>query len=277
VTLLGPMRRRQLGAVLRLELRKTLLGRRALWIYLLALAPAVITIMHSVRALVIGQGDALDGDTEILAGIVQFYYLRVGMFFGALGIFTRLFRGDMMERSLHYTLLTPMRREVLACGKFAAGVVTMVLIFGGAVLACFAGTYLHHGRQALDFVLARGGLGHLGAYLLVVVLAAVGYGALFLLLGLLAKNPVLPALAVLSWESLNRLLPAALKPLSVIFYLEPLLPIEVPATGVAALFAIPAEPISPWLAVPGLLLVSGSVLAGACLRARTTEIAYGGD
>jgi ABC-type transport system involved in multi-copper enzyme maturation permease subunit len=274
---LAAMRRRQVGAVMRLELRKSLLGRRALWIYLLALAPAVITALHSARALVTGQGDSLDGDTEILAGIIQFYYLRVGMFFAALGVFTRLFRGDMMERSLHYTLLTPMRREVLACGKFAAGVVTMVLIFGIAVLACFAGTYLHHGRDAQDFIFARGGLGHLGAYLLVVVLASVGYGALFLLLGLVARNPVLPALGVLTWESINRLLPAALKPLSVIFYLEPLLPIDVPTTGIAALFAIPAEPISPWLAVPGLLVVSALVLAAACLRARSTEIAYGGD
>jgi ABC-type transport system involved in multi-copper enzyme maturation permease subunit len=275
--MLGEARRRQLGAVMRLELRKSLLGRRALWIYLLAFAPAVITVMHSVRAMVTGQGDALDNDTEILAGIVQFYYLRVGMFFGALGVFTRLFRGDMMERSLHYLLLTPIRREVLACGKFAAGVVTMVLIFGVAVSTCFAGTYLHHGHDAVDFVFARQGLAHLGAYLLVVVLAAIGYGALFLLLGVLARNPVLPALAVLSWESINRLLPAALKPLSVIFYLEPLLPIEVPASGIAALFAIPAEPISPWLAVPGLLLVSALVLATACLRARSTEISYGGD
>jgi ABC-type transport system involved in multi-copper enzyme maturation permease subunit len=274
---LAQLRRRQLLAVMRLELRKSLLGLRALWVYFLAFAPSVMAGLHSLRALGGGHEDGLDGDTEVLAGFIQFYYLRVGIFFGALGVFTRLFRGDMNERSLHYTLLVPMRREVLACGKFAAGVVTMTLIFGGAVLATFVATYAHHGRAAVDFVFARGGLAHLGAYLLVTVLAGVGYGALFLLLGLLFRNPVLPALAVLGWESINRILPGALKPASVIFYLEPLLPIEVPARGLAALFAIPAEPISPYLAVPGLLLVSAAILAAACWRARSTEIRYGGD
>jgi ABC-type transport system involved in multi-copper enzyme maturation permease subunit len=270
------LRRRQLGAVLRLELRKGLWGRRALWVYFLAFTPAVIAGLHALQVAVTGHADPLDNDTEVVAGIVQFYYLRLGVFFGCLGVFTRLFRGEMMERTLHHALLTPLRREVLAAGKFAAGALSVALIFGAAVAATFGLTYLHHGRAALSF-LARGGLGHLGAYLLVITLAAVGYGALFLLLGLFFRNPVLPALVVLVWESGNRVLPAALKLASVIFYLEPLLPVEVPASGLAALFAIPADPIAPYLAVPGLLLVSAVVLAAACLRARRAEIDYGTD
>ena len=34
---------------------------------------------------------------------------------------TRLIRGEMMERSLHYYLLAPVRREMLLLGKFIAG------------------------------------------------------------------------------------------------------------------------------------------------------------
>ena len=63
----------------------------------------------------------LDDDTNVLAGIVQFYYIRLGVFFGCLGIFARLIRGEMIERSLHFYLLAPVRREVLLLAKYAAG------------------------------------------------------------------------------------------------------------------------------------------------------------
>jgi ABC-type transport system involved in multi-copper enzyme maturation permease subunit len=269
------LRRRQLATVIRLELRRTLFGRRALWVYVLAFAPAVVIGLHSLDAVISRRPDALDEDTEILARIFQIYYLRLGIFFGCLGVFTRLFRGDMMERSLHHYLLTPLRRELLACGKFLAGAIATALIFGAAAVASFGLMYVHHGGAAIDYLLRQHGLGHLGGYLLVTVLACLGYGALFLLLGLLARNPILPAVAVLLWESVNHVLPASLKLVSVIFYLEPLLPVEVSAGGLAALFTVPAEPIAPALAIPGLLLVSALILGGACLRVRHTEIEYG--
>ena len=37
---------RQIGAVLRLEWRKTFFSKRGWWIYLLALGPVVITALH---------------------------------------------------------------------------------------------------------------------------------------------------------------------------------------------------------------------------------------
>src|SRR5204863_3851181 len=104
----------------------------------------------------------------------------------------------------------------------------------------------------------------------VTVLGCLGYGALFLLLGLLFRNPILPAVTVLLWESVNHLLPAGAKLASVVFYLEPLLPVEVPAQGLAALFSVPADPISAALAIPGLLLVCALILLVACLRVRQT-------
>jgi hypothetical protein len=269
-------RRRQLLTIVGLELHKSLRGLRALWVYLLALGPVGIVGLHTVHALITRDPHGLEMDTEILAGIFQFYYLRLGLFFGCLGIFTRLFRGDMMERSLHYYLLAPVRREVVACAKFVAGVLAVLLVFGTAVILLHVAMYLHYGRAALDFF-ASEGLAQLGAYLLVTVLAGVGYGAGFLLLGQLFRNPVIPAVVVLLWESMNKVLPVPLKLISVVFYLEPLLPIEVPTKGLAALFAIPAEPISAALAIPGLLLVSALILVLACLRTRTLEIDYSGD
>jgi ABC-type transport system involved in multi-copper enzyme maturation permease subunit len=274
---LTPTRRRQLATIVRLELGKNLRSWRGLWLFLLALLPVLPIGLHTVDAMVRPGGGRhlLDEDTTVLAGIFQLYYLRLGIFFGCLGLFTRLFRGEMMERSLHHYLLAPVRRELLTVGKFLAGLIISVTTFATAVLLAFVLMYLHHGAEARAFVFDGGGLGHLGSYLLVTGLACLGYGALFLLVGLLARNPILPAVPILIWESLNHILPSSLKFLSVVFYLEPLLPVEVPPSNeLLSFFAIPADPVAVYLALPGLLLVSGAILLAACLRARRTEINY---
>ena len=69
----------------------------------------------------------ISDDTAVLAGVVQLYYIRLGIFFGCLGIFSRLIRGEMIERSLHYYLLSPVRREVILLAKFFAGGVSASL------------------------------------------------------------------------------------------------------------------------------------------------------
>jgi ABC-type transport system involved in multi-copper enzyme maturation permease subunit len=272
---LDPVRRRQLGTIVRLELGKNLRSWRGLWLYLLALLPVLPIGVHSVGSMIGGGNHPLDQDTAGLAGIFQFYYLRLGIYFGCLGLFTRLFRGEMMERSLHHYLLAPVRRELLTIGKFLAGLFISIATFGTAVLLAFVLMYLHYGSEARAFVFTGPGLGHLASYLAVTALACVGYGSLFLLLGLVARNPILPAVPILIWESLNHVLPSSLKFLSVIFYLEPLLPVEIPPHNeVLTFFAIPADPVAAYIAVPGLFLVSAAIVLGACLRARHTEINY---
>ena len=84
----------------RIEVRRNLFSWRASWIYFLAFIPTLIILIH----VVIDRHSQLSmsEDTEVLAGIVQFYYIRLGVFFGCLGIFSRLIRGEMIERSLHF-------------------------------------------------------------------------------------------------------------------------------------------------------------------------------
>ena len=143
----------------RIELRRNLFAWRAAWIYLLAFIPAFIIFIH----MIVGQHSAssLSEDTNILAGIIQLYYLRLGVFFGCLGIFSRLIRGEMIERSLHFYLLSPVRREVLLLAKFAAGSISAIVLFGGAVLACFALMYAGFGAVGRDYIFNGAGLGQL--------------------------------------------------------------------------------------------------------------------
>lgn len=263
----------QIGAILRIEIRKTLWMRRSIWIYLLGLGPVLLIGLHGLQS-PLGKNCSIPEDTGILAGIFQLFYMRLGIFFGCMGLFTWLFRGEIVEKSLHYYFLSPMRREVLVAGKFLAGVITSVLIFGSSVLLSFTFMYSHFGPAGRTFVFHGPGLGHLMAYLGVTVLACLGYGALFLALSLIFKNPILPGIVVLLWETFHAILPALLQKLSITFYLKQLCPVSIPSDGLMALFTVVAEPVSPWVAVPGLLILCAAILVFACFRIRRTEISY---
>jgi ABC-type transport system involved in multi-copper enzyme maturation permease subunit len=259
----------------RIEVRRNLFSWRASWIYFLAFIPTVIILIHTLidRHTSFSMGE----DTGILAGIVQLYYIRLGVFFGCLGIFSRLIRGEMIERSLHFYLLSPVRREILLLAKFAAGSISALLLFGSAIIADFALMYAGFGAAGHDYVFNGPGLGQLEAYLAIVVLACLGYGAVFLLLSMIFRNPTPAAMLVLGWEAINPVLPSLLQKLSVASYLRHLMPVSVPAEGIFALLTVETEPVSGWAATLGLLVLIAVVLFYSCYRIRTLEIRYTTD
>jgi ABC-type transport system involved in multi-copper enzyme maturation permease subunit len=259
----------------RIELRRNLFSWKATWIYFLAFVPTVILFLHFLlgRRFQSSMGE----DTSILAGIIQLYYIRLGVFFGCLGIFSRLIRGEMIERSLHFYLLSPVRREVLLLAKFAAGSISALLLFGTAILADFALTYAVFGAAGSDYVFNGPGLGQLEAYLAIIILACLGYGAVFLLLSMMFRNPTPAAMLVLGWEAINPVMPSLLQKLSVASYLRHLMPVNVAAQGIFALLTVKTEPVSGWAAALGLLALIAVVLIYSCYRIRTLEIRYTTD
>jgi ABC-type transport system involved in multi-copper enzyme maturation permease subunit len=267
-----PLRRRQLWQVMRTELARTFSFWRSLWVLGLAFAPVAIVTGHAIN----DEHCNLEEETLILAGIIQAYYVRFAIFFGCLWIFMRLVRGEVAERTLHYGLLAPLRRDVLIVGKFLAGVAATVAIFTAGVAASFTTMYAHFpaGRA---FVANGPALSHLQAYLLVTALACIGYGAVFLALSFVFRNPIVPAAIVLVWEGINGALPPLLKKISVIFYLKPLFPVELPVVGITGLFTVVAEPVPAWMAVGGLLAFAALVVVFACWRMRRLEVSYSTD
>jgi ABC-type transport system involved in multi-copper enzyme maturation permease subunit len=188
----------QLAAILRIEIKKNLWMRRSIWIYLLAFAPTVMFGIHALTS-PMGRNCSIPEDTRIFAYVFQIFYLRVGIFFGCMGLFTWLFRGEVVEKSLHYYFLSPVRRQLLVAGKFLAGLITASLVFSASVLLCFTFAYGHFGAPGRAYVFNGPGLGDLMSYLLVTVLACLGFGSLFLALSLVFKNPIIPGLVVLLW------------------------------------------------------------------------------
>jgi ABC-type transport system involved in multi-copper enzyme maturation permease subunit len=267
---------RQLGGVLRLELKKNFLSKRGWWIYLLALGPvAVVTIHWLVESRRSNSHHSLGEDSLVFAAMFMFYYLRAGLFFGCMGIFANLFRGEMLEKTLHYYFLTPLRREALVAGKYLAGLTSALFLWVGSVVLTFLLIGRHFGARWSDYLWHGPGLGQLGSYALVTALACIGYGAVFLMCGLFFKNPMIAAAVVWVWENLNPFLPSVLKKISVIFYLKNLCPVEVPVPPPFNTMVIEADPTPFWLAVPGLLALSLIFLIYAGLSARQTEINYG--
>ena len=90
---------------------------------MLALGPVALVADPLAVRVARGSGGhhSIGEDSLVFAGMFMFYYLRAGIFFGCMGIFANLFRGEMLEKTLHYYFLTPMRREVLVAGKYLAG------------------------------------------------------------------------------------------------------------------------------------------------------------
>src|SRR3984885_6859680 len=273
----------QIAAVMRLELRKSFFSRRGLWIYLLAIGPALLYLIHAVdvtrdhehrQALLAshpvstdalhsiqpemtqeqmekllgepylkneyagrrrrggqdfaiyhytdGESDftffLVDGkvanineedrcnltkDSAIFATVFQFFYLRLAVFFGCVGIFTNLFRGEMLDKSLHFYLLAPMRREILLAGKYLAGLSAAVAIFTLGTALQIAALSWHFEPGQVTAYLNGTGWHDIAAYLGVTALACVGYGSIFLAAGLLFRNPILPATVVMLWESIT--------------------------------------------------------------------------
>lgn len=265
----------QLRRLTRMEVRRNLWSRRAIWIYFLAFVPTCILFVHT--AFTSHTSMDISDDTDVLAGIVQFYYIRLAIFFGCLGIYSRLIRGEMVERSLHFYLLSPVRREILLLAKFAAGSISALLLFGTAMVANVILLYAPYGATGQNYVLHGPGLGQLGCYLLITALACLGYGAVFLLLSILFKNPIPAAMLVLGWEAINPVLPSLLQRISVASYLRHLMPIVVPGEGIFALLTVQTEPVPAWEAVLGLLVLIVTVLTYSCIRMRRLEIRYSTD
>ncbi|HEX5888176.1 MAG TPA: hypothetical protein VFY61_05715, partial [Pyrinomonadaceae bacterium] len=200
--------------------------------------------------------------------------LRTVVFFGCAWIFMNLFRGEIVDRSLHYYFLSAVRREVLVVGKYVSGLVTSIVLFGFTTIVGMLLLYFpHFSSQSMRYFTEGQGLTQLLTYTGITVLACVGYGAFFVVVGLFVRNPIIPALLLYGWEWLNFLLPPLLKKVSVIHYLNSLVPVPISEGP----FAVVAEPTPVWIAVPSMLGMTLVVLVLAAYRIRHMEIHYGSD
>jgi ABC-type transport system involved in multi-copper enzyme maturation permease subunit len=267
---------RQVRAILRMEVKKNFWGKRAILIYLFAAIPVLLMFL-----LIFADENAATDITrnwssaqEVFANIFEALILRTMVFFGCAWIFMNLFRGEVVDKSLHYYFLSALRREVLVAGKYFSGLLTSVILFSLTTLGSLFFLYWAREYPAnINFLFDGPGLGQCLTYLGTTILGCIGYGAVFMFIGLYFRNPIIPALVVYGWEWANFLLPPVLKKISIIHYLHTLAPIPMNEGP----FATVVTATSPWISVPSLLVFTILVLALAARRIRKMEIRYGGE
>jgi ABC-type transport system involved in multi-copper enzyme maturation permease subunit len=266
----------QIFGILRLEIKKNFLSKRAIPMYLLAAIPVVIMMMLALfdRSMQRGVRTNFAQALIVFSNLHEGLILRTVIFFGCAWIFMNLFRGEVVDKSLHYYFLSAVRREVLVVGKYLSGLIASCSLFLLSTAGAIFFLYLPRGFQAnLDYIFSDGGLGQILDYLGITVLACIGYGALFMVIGLIFRNPIIPALIVYGWEWINFLLPPVLKKISIIHYLHSLVPVPVNEGPLAII----GEPTPAWIAIAGMLIVTAVVLALASLQIRRMEIKYGSE
>jgi len=218
-------------------------------------------------------------ESVVFAGVFQFFYLRLAIFFGCLGVFMNLFRGEILDKSLHFYFVAPIRREVLMVGKFLAGLLATCVIFvTSEALQIVAFTWQFSPNVRDLYLYHHHGLEQGVAYLGITALACLGYGAFFLAAGMLFRNPILPLAAILVWEGVNPFLPALLKKVSIIYYLKSLCPVEIPSPPdthpLLALLVSNPDPVAAPAAILGIVILALLILYVSSLRVRRMEINY---
>jgi len=269
---------RQIRAIVGLELQKNFLSRRSILIYLIALLPLFPLIILAIVTPGEGEDFNFNNLSKVYAILFYSLILRTVVFFGCAWIFMNLFRGELIDRSLHYYFLSAVRREVLVAGKYLSGLITSIVLFTATtVLSMLLLYFPHFSSQSARYFSEGRGLGQLLAYAGITMLACVGYGAFFLVVGLFIRNPIIPALLLYGWEWLNFLLPPVLKKISVIHYLNSMMPVPLSSAISEGPLAVVAEPTPAWISIPSMLLVTLVVLIMAGYRTRHMEIRYGSD
>lgn len=255
--------RRAFWGLMRLEWRRQLMTPRVLWPLLLAFLPVGITAAIAWVAIRFAEGEVHELP-EVYANLYHGLVVRVVLFFGSLALFVNLVRGEVEDRTLHYLLLTPVRRPAIVVAKFLAAVGTGWLLFVGATAASFAIMQIPGG-------FGRMSMSDLASYCAMTALGVVGYGAAFLLLGTLLRSPGYLVALFFGWEWFEFLLPPLLKQLSVVHYIKVLTPFPI-AEGP---FALLAEPVPPALAVLKVALYAAIGVAIAAVVASRTDLDYG--
>ena len=162
---MNPLWLRQIAAVTRLELVKNLFALRAAPLYLLAAMPVFVVALILFVSIVFGDSpdelETMGGTAMFFAHLYQFI-LRFVVYAGCVWIFMNLFRGEVLDRSLHYYFLAPIRREVLVVGKFVSGWLSAVLLFVGSTVITMFLLYSSAGpiRGAQHLLAGPGSVAH---------------------------------------------------------------------------------------------------------------------
>ena len=193
--------------------------------------------------------------TELYGAIVVFYYIGAVLPLVALFYATALIADEVEGRTITYLFTRPIPRPAILVGKFAAYVVAALsLTLPSLVLTFFLLLTTRRGDLAA-------GTPDLFRDMGVLALTLLSYGALFTLLGVLLKRPMIPGLLfVFIWEWVSKL-PGYMPRLTLTAYLKSLVTHRPAEEGIGGLFGqiLPADLSLGVLSAATLILLAGAL------------------
>jgi ABC-type transport system involved in multi-copper enzyme maturation permease subunit len=215
-------------AVFDLSLDAMVWSRRSLVMAVLLALPVVLAIVYRS---VLGRLPPRVAAFDFYGNVVAYYYLRFALPVTALFYATALVADEVDGKTLTYLITRPVRRSAILIGKFAAYVATTLALALPAVVVSFFLLATANGWSGIG-----GRVGDLFRDLGVMALALVAYGALFTLVGVLLRRPVIPGLLfIFVWELMANL-PGYLPRLTLTAWLQSLIRHRPAQEGVGAIF-----------------------------------------
>lgn len=253
-----------------LSLGQMLWSRRTVFMALIVGGPVLIALIVRALALLGLPAVRIDGTavggTAIFGGMIWGLYLRVAV--PALAIFygTALMADEIEDKTITYLFARPIPRGAVLIGKYLAYVVCTVMVVLPSVMIVYFLIVPWGGADlASTFVDLLKDLAILAVGLAV-------YGAVFALVGAWFKRPVLIGLLfAFGWESIVQAVPGYFKKLTILYYLQGLVPHALPQDGLMSVLQnlfrdVPS--LSTCLLVLGLVWAAALTLAARIVGRR---------
>jgi ABC-2 type transport system permease protein len=238
--------------VFELTVETMIWSRRSLFAAILLGLPVLFAILY--RVVLAREMEADVNGWELYGFIVAFYYIHAAFIPGVLPLIA-LFYGSALiaeeveGKTITYLLTRPVRRGSILAGKFAAYLATTLSLALPAVIVTFFLLVTEHGFRGVG---AR--VPDLFRDMGVVSLTLVVYGALFTLMGVVLKRPVILGLLFLfGWELVSNL-PGDTPKYTVTTWLRSLVKHRPMDEGLGELFA-QVQPVATSLEVIGAMIV----------------------
>ncbi|HEY7185022.1 MAG TPA: ABC transporter permease [Vicinamibacterales bacterium] len=251
-----------------LSLGEMLWSRRTIFMAIVVGAPVILAIvMRVVQAFGIPPlrvNGALVDPASMFGVLIWVPFLRfivpvLGVFYG-----TSLIADEVEDKTITYLFTRPVRRSAVLVGKYIAYLACTTLVVLPSIMVVYF-LIVPFAQVAASF---RALLADLG--LLALGLAA--YGAVFALVGVVIKRPLVASLIfAFGWEQVALVVPGYLRRFTVMYYLQGLVPhTRLSDSVVSLLEALITDPPSTIVSIASLLfaVVAALALAGRVIETR---------
>jgi ABC-2 type transport system permease protein len=235
-----------------LSLGEMLWSRRTIFMALVVGTPVIVAlVVRVVQAFGLPalrvNGVTVDA-VSIFGVLIWMPFLRIivpllGVFYG-----TSLIADEVEDKTITYLFTRPLRRSAILVGKYVAYLACTTLVVLPSIMLVYF-LMVPIAQVAASFRLLLVDLG-----LLAIGLAA--YGALFALVGVVVKRPLIASLVfAFGWEQVALIVPGYLRRFTIMYYLQGLMPHTRLSGGVISMLeAFITDPPTAFVSVVALSL-----------------------